>query len=291
MCSRSCAVAGGELAAVHGFASADESSEEDSCSYTSHTSSNSDIPSLYSTGSFHHHPVPSNYNLPICLKCRRPCQFGQHHSDNHNCDCPDCIHGDEVFLTGTFAFHCAHCDFDICVSCHPINWVPESSLPDSLASDLSSFQMPADHSQSSQPHGTQALFSTPDDLKSPFRLLSTPPDFVIPSCPYCSHPIRHVLFQTNKFSCRGEDCILGYENQQAHWFGWHCTYTMCDRNFCTSCIPIDWMPNSTATSQEDPSRRIAPTTSPHVPQGPPLASSGQVAAGAADDGAPGPGNG
>jgi hypothetical protein len=65
---------------------------------------------------------------------------------------------------------------------------------------------------------------------------------------------------------------------------------MCDADFCLSCIPIDWMPNSRATSQEDPSHRNISTTFPHFSQGLPLASSGQVAAGAADDGAPGPGN-
>jgi hypothetical protein len=195
---------------VRGFASADESSEEDSCSYSSHSPSSSEVPSLYSTGSFHHHPVPSRFNLPICPKCRRPAQFGQFHSDNHNCDRPDCIHGVEIFQTGCFAFHCANCDFDICISCHPINWVPESSLTQSLASDPSCFPpsqllMPNDHLHSSQPHGDQISFSTPDDLESPFRQLSIPVAFTIPQCPKCTQPLLHVLFQTSTFHCHGRE--------------------------------------------------------------------------------------
>jgi hypothetical protein len=145
---------------VRGQLSDDETSESGSYLPSEDTSLTSSTPSLFSTGSFHHHAVRPAFTLPDCPTCRRPLQFGLYHSDNHTCDAFLC--SSSVMPTGSWGWHCAHCSIDLCCVCFPIDWDPISSistlnsfLPDSFPSQNS---FPPSQNQAPAPlsDGTEA---------------------------------------------------------------------------------------------------------------------------------------
>jgi hypothetical protein len=113
---------------VKGGASSDETSESGELS-PDRSPSPSCTPSVFSTGTFHDHLVPSHVELPPCTSCSRPLVFGQFHDSNHNCD----GHGGTI-RRKAYGWHCAMCDVDYCITCIPIDWEPVSEFASSAAS-------------------------------------------------------------------------------------------------------------------------------------------------------------
>ena len=114
---------------VRGNASSDTSSLSGSYDQSAIGSpSTSAQPSITSTGSFHPHATDTSHPTWRLPQCTNPiCAsmvFGCFHQDNHSCDI--CFRLITVFEYG---YHCPHCDRDYCITCHPIHWVPTSSLP------------------------------------------------------------------------------------------------------------------------------------------------------------------
>ena len=118
---------------VRGDVSTDETSLTGSFSAsTSATSSQS--ASINSTGSHHPHPTPHNYELPLCGN-RHPMTFGRFTEANHTCDIAGCL---QEIPADAWGFHCDFCSMDLCTSCWPITWEPQSSAPSSLDASPSS---------------------------------------------------------------------------------------------------------------------------------------------------------
>jgi hypothetical protein len=109
---------------VRGQVSSDETSESGSL-YTSSGVDSSQTPSIVSSGSFHIHLTPNDFQLPLCDN-GHDMPFGQFHEDNHTCDVEGCA-SSGIIAREQFGFHCAHCNTDVCVRCWPIDWTPESS--------------------------------------------------------------------------------------------------------------------------------------------------------------------
>jgi hypothetical protein len=123
---------------VRGYASSDETSISGSLYPSSQSATTSQTPSIYSTGSFHPAPIPSNAGRPLC-KCRRPMQFGCFTQDNHSCDGPEC--GTHI-QAGAYGWHCEVCSFDFCTACHSPDFAYCSSHTQStLDSSLSTMQL------------------------------------------------------------------------------------------------------------------------------------------------------
>jgi hypothetical protein len=121
---------------VVGDVSSDERSEVTGSAWLSsqRTTSVSEAPSLFSTGSLHSHAIPSDHDMPKC-KCLRSMRFFCFHETNHTCDGTACA---QSIPAGAFGWHCADCDVDLCTNCFPINFTPVNSFDDSLGSVLSS---------------------------------------------------------------------------------------------------------------------------------------------------------
>ena len=126
---------------VRGFASSDETSISGSLYSSGRSPSPSQTPSIFSTGSFHPRPIPSDAPRPTCEQ-RHRMQFGRFTEDNHRCDGANCK---ADIARGAFGWHCEQCSFDICANCH--YWQPDHSQQSSLDDSISTLQL---HSQSPQ---------------------------------------------------------------------------------------------------------------------------------------------
>jgi hypothetical protein len=131
---------------VRGYASSDETSISGSLYSSSQSATTSHTPSIFSTGSFHPAPIPSNADRPLC-KCHRSMQFGCFTQDNHRCDGPDCS---AHIPANTFGWHCEICSFDFCIICQPPNFpfsqdLSQSSLDDSLSTMHLASHSPSPH--------------------------------------------------------------------------------------------------------------------------------------------------
>jgi hypothetical protein len=137
---------------VRGYASSDETSISGSLYSSSQSATTSHTPSIFSTGSFHPAPIPSNADRPLC-KCHRSMQFGCFTQDNHRCDGPDCS---AHIPANTFGWHCEICSFDFCITCQPPNFpfsqdLSQSSLDDSLSTMHLASPSPSPHSTTDAP--------------------------------------------------------------------------------------------------------------------------------------------
>jgi hypothetical protein len=117
---------------VRGDVSSDETSESGSLPMDTSIES-SQTPSIVSTGSFHLHCTPNTFHPPLCAN-NHTMSFGQFHEANHTCDVADCM---KPIPAWDYGFHCEQCSMDVCTSCWPINWAPESSQPSDISSQFS----------------------------------------------------------------------------------------------------------------------------------------------------------
>jgi hypothetical protein len=118
---------------VRGAVTPDETSDSGSFRSSGLASgSTSQAPSIYSTGSFHPHPIPNGTFQPPCAS-HHSMQFGRFTQPNHRCDNPTCA----LDITqGSFGWHCEVCSFDYCRACFPCDWQPipsQSTLDDSMS--------------------------------------------------------------------------------------------------------------------------------------------------------------
>jgi hypothetical protein len=130
---------------VRGDISSDETSVSGSFRSSGLASgSTSETPSIFSTGSFHPHPIPNGAIRPPCT-ARHPMQFGSFSQPNHRCDNPAC---NADIAQGSFGWHCEMCSFDFCSNCFPYDWVAIPSQESTLQDSLSTLQL---HSGSPSP--------------------------------------------------------------------------------------------------------------------------------------------
>jgi hypothetical protein len=120
----------------------DASSDETSISGSFHSSglatgSTSETPSIFSTGSFHPHPIPNGAIRPPCA-ARHAMQFGNFSQPNHRCDNPAC---NSDIPQGIFGWHCEMCSFDYCSTCFPYDWTAIPSQESTLHDSLSTLQL------------------------------------------------------------------------------------------------------------------------------------------------------
>jgi hypothetical protein len=114
------------------------------------TGSTSETPSIFSTGSFHPHPIPNGATRPPCA-ARHPMQFGNFSQPNHRCDNPSC---NTDIVQGSFGWHCEVCSFDYCSNCFPYTWEAILSQESTLQDSLSTLQL---HSEPSSPPAAPRL--------------------------------------------------------------------------------------------------------------------------------------
>jgi hypothetical protein len=123
---------------VRGYASSDETSISGTLPPSSQSASPSQTPSLFSTGSFHPAPTPTNAGRPLCT-CHRLMQFGQFTQDNHTCDGPDCSIPIPAMAVG---WHCEVCGFDLCINCYPPDFsISQYGSQHTLGDSLSTLQL------------------------------------------------------------------------------------------------------------------------------------------------------
>jgi hypothetical protein len=133
---------------VVGTCSSDESSQITPASWRSSASSSvSQAPSLYSTGSLHSHAIPSNHAMPRC-RCNRNMRFFCFHEDNHSCDDTRCAN--PRIPARAYGWHCADCSLDLCTTCFPISFTPDDSFIDTQSSIEALDTPPSDAAPRSQ---------------------------------------------------------------------------------------------------------------------------------------------